>query len=130
MCFFELFTSQAVVLNSCRIFWILSAIPLDVTQGGTASAKNPNYATCFTKFLSVSPILLIFPPIYYKLLFLYFICEEFEFIFLWAFKGLQRLVKNDFRFPESDQTHVNREAVKKDANNTELFLESKGYITP
>ena len=50
-------------------------------------------------------------------------------VFLWAFEGLQRLVKNNFRFTESDQARVNREAVKKDANNVELFLESKGYIT-
>ena len=54
---------------------------------------------------------------------------EAEGIFLWAFEGLQRLVKNNFRFTESDQARVNREAVKKDANNVELFLESKGYIT-
>ena len=57
------------------------------------------------------------------------LCEELEGIFLWAFEGLQRLVKNNFRFTESDQACVNREAVKKDANNVELFLESKGYIT-
>ena len=57
------------------------------------------------------------------------LCEELDGIFLWAFEGLQRLVKNNFRFTESDQTRVNREAVKKDANNVELFLESKGYIT-
>ena len=57
------------------------------------------------------------------------LCEELEGIFLWAFEGLQRLVKNNFRFTESDQARVNREAVKKDANNVELFLESKGYIT-
>ena len=57
------------------------------------------------------------------------LCEELEGIFLWAFAGLQRLVKNNFRFTESDQARVNREAVKKDANNVELFLESKGYIT-
>ena len=57
------------------------------------------------------------------------LCEELDGIFLWAFEGLQRLVKNNFRFTESDQARVNREAVKKDANNVELFLESKGYIT-
>lgn len=57
------------------------------------------------------------------------LCEELEGIFLWAFEGLQRLVKNNFRFTESDQARVNREAVKKGANNVELFLESKGYIT-
>ena len=57
------------------------------------------------------------------------LCEELEGIFLWAFAGLQRLVKNSFRFTESDRARLNREIVKKDANNIELFMESQGYIT-
>lgn len=57
------------------------------------------------------------------------LCEELEGIFLWAFEGLQRLVKNNFQFTESSRAKLNREMVKKDANNIELFLESKGYIT-
>ena len=56
------------------------------------------------------------------------LCEELGGIFLWAFEGLQRLVNNSFRFTESDQAKHNREMVKRDANNVELFLQSKGYI--
>ena len=57
------------------------------------------------------------------------LCGELEGIFLWAFAGLQRLVKNSFRFTESDRARLNREMVKKDANNIELFMESQGYIS-
>ena len=57
------------------------------------------------------------------------LCEEMEGIFLWAFAGLQRLVKNSFQFTESSRSRLNREIVKKDANNIELFMESQGYIT-
>ena len=57
------------------------------------------------------------------------LCEELEGIFLWAFQGLQRLVGNSFRFTESDRVRMNREMVRKDANNIELFMESEGYIT-
>ena len=56
------------------------------------------------------------------------LCEEMEGIFLWALAGLLRLVKNNFQFTESSRAKLNREMVKKDANNIELFLESKGYI--
>ena len=56
------------------------------------------------------------------------LCEEMEGIFLWAMAGLLRLVKNNFQFTESGRARLNREMVKKDANNIELFLESKGYI--
>lgn len=56
------------------------------------------------------------------------LCEEMEGIFLWAMAGLLRLVKNNFQFTESSRAKLNREMVKKDANNIELFLESKGYI--
>ena len=54
--------------------------------------------------------------------------EEMEGIFLWALAGLLRLVKNNFQFTESGRARLNREMVKKAANNIELFLESKGYI--
>lgn len=53
---------------------------------------------------------------------------EVEGIFLWAFKGLQRLVANNFKFTESQRTRDNREAVKRDNNNVFDFLESEGYI--
>ena len=56
------------------------------------------------------------------------LCEEMEGILLWALAGLLRLVKNNFQFTESGRARLNREMVKKDANNIELFLESKGYI--
>lgn len=57
------------------------------------------------------------------------LCEEMEGILLWALAGLLRLVKNNFQFTESSRAKLNREMMKKDANNIELFLESKGYIT-
>ncbi len=53
---------------------------------------------------------------------------EVEGIFLWAFEGLQRLVRNNFKFTESQRTKENREAVKRDNNNVYDFLESDGYI--
>lgn len=51
------------------------------------------------------------------------LCEEMEGIFLWAMAGLLRLVKNNFQFTESGRAKLNREMVKKDANNIELFLD-------
>ena len=53
---------------------------------------------------------------------------EVEGILLWAFEGLQRLVKNGFQFTESDRAKHNRELVKRDNNNVFDFLESEGYI--
>ena len=53
---------------------------------------------------------------------------EVEGILLWAFEGLQRLVKNGFQFIESDRAKRNRELVKRDNNNVFDFLESEGYI--
>ena len=53
---------------------------------------------------------------------------EVEGIMLWAFEGLQRLVKNGFQFTESDRAKRNRELVKRDNNNVFDFLESEGYI--
>ena len=53
---------------------------------------------------------------------------EVEGILLWAFEGLQRLVKNGFQFTESDCAKRNRELVKRDNNNVFDFLESEGYI--
>ena len=53
---------------------------------------------------------------------------EVEGILLWAFEGLQRLVKNGFQFTESDRAKRNRELVKRDNNNVFDFLESDGYI--
>ena len=53
---------------------------------------------------------------------------EIDGILLWAFEGLQRLVKNGFQFTESDRAKHNRELVKRDNNNVFDFLESEGYI--
>ena len=53
---------------------------------------------------------------------------EAEGILLWAFEGLQQLVKNGFQFTESDRAKRNRELVKRDNNNVFDFLESEGYI--
>ena len=55
-------------------------------------------------------------------------CCELEGIFLWAFEGLQRLVRNQFRFSESKRAKGNRDVVKQDANNVILFMDSDGYI--
>lgn len=55
-------------------------------------------------------------------------CCELEGIFLWAFEGLQRLVRNQFRFSESERAKGNRNVVKQDANNVILFMNSDGYI--
>ena len=53
---------------------------------------------------------------------------EAEGILLWAFKGLQRLAANRFKFTESDRIKANRESVKRDNNNIFDFMESEGYI--
>ncbi len=53
---------------------------------------------------------------------------EAEGIFLWAFEGLQRLIASNFKFSESERTKLNREVVKRDANNIIDFMESEGYI--
>ena len=56
------------------------------------------------------------------------ICGEMEGILLWAFEGLQRLIRNQFRFTESERVLHNRELVRRDTNNILLFMESEGYI--
>mgnify|MGYP005770082663 FL=1 len=53
---------------------------------------------------------------------------EYEGIFLWAFEGLQRLVKNGFKFTESDRARQNRELSRRDNNNFFDFMEAKDYI--
>ena len=53
---------------------------------------------------------------------------EAEGIFLWAFEGLRRLVRNDFKFTESDRARRNRELVKRDSNNFFDFMEAEDYI--
>ena len=51
--------------------------------------------------------------------------KEAEGIFQWAFEGLRRLVKNGFKFTESDRIKDNRESVKRDNNNIFDFMESE-----
>ena len=53
---------------------------------------------------------------------------EAEGVFLWAFEGLQRLVRNGFKFTESDRARRNRELVKRDSNNFFDFMEAEDYI--
>ncbi len=55
-------------------------------------------------------------------------CGELEGILLWAFGGLQRLAGNHYQFTESERSRESRCAVKRDANNVILFMESSGYI--
>ena len=54
--------------------------------------------------------------------------KEAESIFLWAFEGLQRLIRQNFKFSESFRIKANRENVKRDNNNVLEFLESEGYL--
>lgn len=56
------------------------------------------------------------------------LCEEIEGIFLWCLEGLKRLIANNYKFTESEQTKENREASKQEANNVLQFLRSEGYI--
>ena len=53
---------------------------------------------------------------------------EAEGIFLWAFEGLQRLVRNSFKFTEKRPRRRNRELVKRDNNNLFDFMEAEDYI--
>ena len=56
------------------------------------------------------------------------LCAEIEAIFFWCLEGLKRLIANNFKFTESEQTKANREASKQEANNVLQFLCSEGYI--
>jgi len=56
------------------------------------------------------------------------LCAEIEGIFLWCLEGLQRLIRNDFRFTESARTKENRVEARQEADNVLLFLRSEDYI--
>jgi putative DNA primase/helicase len=56
------------------------------------------------------------------------LCAEAEGIFLWCLEGLKRLIRNGFRFTESERTKANRETARRDADNVLTFLRSEGYI--
>ncbi|MBQ2960577.1 MAG: DNA primase [Oscillospiraceae bacterium] len=56
------------------------------------------------------------------------LCAETEGIFLWCLEGLKRLRRNKYRFTESSRARDNREEVRRNADNIQLFLRSEGYI--
>ena len=56
------------------------------------------------------------------------LCAEAEGIFLWALKGLHRLIENDYRFTISEAAEENMTAAVSEGNNIVEFLNSEGYI--
>ncbi|MBR4768425.1 MAG: DNA primase [Lachnospiraceae bacterium] len=54
--------------------------------------------------------------------------NEKEGIFLWMFRGLQRLIANNYRFTISERAKRNLEEAKEDGNNIISFLQSEGYF--
>lgn len=56
------------------------------------------------------------------------LCSEAEGIFLWALEGLQRLIRNDYKFTLSPRAQENMEEAVADGNNVVDFLKSEGYF--
>lgn len=56
-------------------------------------------------------------------------CREAEGIFLWALEGLQRLIRNDYKFAVSEVVKENMKAAVTDGNNIIEFLDSEGDIS-
>lgn len=54
--------------------------------------------------------------------------NEKEGIFLWMFRGLQRLIANKYSFTISERARKNLEEAKEDGNNIISFLQSEGYF--
>lgn len=54
--------------------------------------------------------------------------QERDGIFLWAFEGLQNLLKNQYRFTVSSRAKKNLEDAKEEGNNILAFMKSTGYI--
>ena len=52
------------------------------------------------------------------------ILSEKELIFLWALHGLERLIKNNYKFTVSEQSKRNIELAKRENNNIISFMES------
>ena len=52
------------------------------------------------------------------------ILSEKEKIFVWALQGLERLIKNNYKFTVSEQTMQNIEQAKRESNNIIAFMES------
>lgn len=56
------------------------------------------------------------------------IVKEKEGIFLWMLEGLERLLKNNYKFTISERAKANLEEAMHSSNNVISFLESEGYI--
>ena len=56
------------------------------------------------------------------------LCSEAEGIFLWALEGLQRLIRNDYKFTLSQQAEENMAAAVAEGNNVVEFMKSEGYF--
>ena len=54
--------------------------------------------------------------------------RELEGILLWCLEGLQRLLRNGYKFTVSPRAAANLEAIKRNSNNVLDFLDSEGYF--
>ena len=53
---------------------------------------------------------------------------ELEGILLWCLEGLQRLLRNSYKFTVSPKAAANLETIKRNSNNVLDFLDSEGYF--
>jgi putative DNA primase/helicase len=53
---------------------------------------------------------------------------ELEGILLWCLEGLQRLLRNSYKFTVSPKASANLETIKRSSNNVLDFLDSEGYF--
>ncbi len=56
------------------------------------------------------------------------LCSEIEGIFLWAYKGLRRLIANDYKFTISEKSRSNLAQMKEDNCNFISFLKDEQLI--
>ena len=54
--------------------------------------------------------------------------SEVDDIFLWYLEGLQRLLKNNYKFTISEKTERNLKEAMEESNNIIAFMESNGYV--
>lgn len=54
--------------------------------------------------------------------------READDIFLWCLEGLQRLLKNEYRFTISERAKKNLHEAMESGNNIIAFMQSSGYI--
>ena len=54
--------------------------------------------------------------------------SEVDDIFLWCLEGLQRLLKNNYKFSISEKTEKNLKEAMEESNNIIAFMESNGYV--